>query len=251
MLNPIKLFLAAVAFLTRFPVPRWAHPDERTLGASMSLFPAVGALLGGVNAAAAYALMPLAPRDVTATALVALPVVMTGALHYDGLADTVDALGGGFTRERRLAIMKDPHIGTYGVIALVVLLLLQFSVFRAARAEDLYCALIVAPTLARTPGVMLAYFCPYARAEGGKGKAFVENLRPAHVLVAVVIAVGVSWTCVGGARAAAALAMTAAICAVAGAYFRRHLGGVTGDALGATSQTCEAAILLMLCWRVG
>jgi adenosylcobinamide-GDP ribazoletransferase len=241
----LRLFLSAVAFLTRFPVPNWAHPDADGLARAMCVFPLVGALLGVVNAGAAWALWHVVPRDITALVLVALPVLMTGALHHDGLADTVDAVGGGFTRERRLAIMKDPHIGTYGVISVVLLILAQFSIFKNFPNERRLClALVAAPALARVPTVLLPFWLNYARAEGGKGK-FVEKLRGWQVIVAFLLALAVAYACLGVTGFYAAGAMLV-ICGVAGRYFQSSLGGITGDTLGATSIVSETVILGML-----
>jgi adenosylcobinamide-GDP ribazoletransferase len=237
----LRLFLAAVAFLTRFPVPAWAHPDADGLARAMCVFPLVGAMLGLVNAGSAWVLWNVAPRELTALVLVALPVLMTGALHHDGLADTVDAVGGGFTRERRLAIMKDPHIGTYGVISVVLLILAQFVIFKNFSNEKRLClALVAAPALARVPTVLLPYWLNYARAEGGKGK-FVEKLRGWQLVVAFGLAVAVAIGCLGVAGLYATLVMLV-VCGVAGAYFQSSLGGITGDTLGATSIVCETVI---------
>ncbi len=237
----LRLFLAAVAFLTRLPIPDWAHPDGRTLAAAMVFFPLVGALLGAGQAALILVLHPVLAPDALALLLIATTVLVTGALHYDGLADTVDALGGGWSPEQRLAIMKDPHIGTFGVLALVMAVLAQFVALRSFQHVESLCrAVIVAPCLARMTIVWLAWQAPYARAEGGKGR-FIEALRGRHVLGALLTG-GAIVLGVGGWLGSLLLASAAVLVMMAAFRFRRWLGGITGDALGAVSQTCELLV---------
>lgn len=237
----LRRFLAAVSFLTRLPVPDWAHPDAPTLAAAMTYFPLVGAALGLFEAGCALALHRFVSPDVLAVLLTATTVLVTGALHYDGLADTVDALGGGWSREQRLAIMKDPHIGTFGVLALTLTVLAQFVALKSFHSVESLCrALIVAPCLARTTLVWLAWRLPYARAEGGKGR-FVEFLHGGHVLGAALIGGGVTLA-VGGRLGVVLLAIAAALTATAARCFQHRLGGVTGDALGAVGQICEVLV---------
>ncbi len=173
-----------------------------------------------------------------AVLLIASGALVTGALHYDGFADTVDALGGGWSREQRLAIMKDPRIGTFGALALLLAVLAQFVALKSFRSVEALCqALIVAPCLARLTIVWLAWQLPYARAEGGKGR-FIEFLRARHVFGAALMGGGVTLG-VGGWMGSVALALAATLTLLAGRYFQQRLGGVTGDALGFVSQACE------------
>ncbi|QUV90857.1 adenosylcobinamide-GDP ribazoletransferase [Chloracidobacterium sp. A] len=182
----------------------------------------------------------LAP-DALALLLIATTVLVTGALHYDGLADTVDALGGGWSPEQRLAIMKDPHIGTFGVLALVVAVLAQFVALRSFQHVESLCrAVMVAPCLARMTIVWLAWQEPYARAEGGKGR-FIEALQGRHVLGALLTG-GAIVLGVGGWLGSLLLALAAVLVMMAAFRFRRWLGGITGDALGAVCQTCELLV---------
>nr|WP_283249990.1 adenosylcobinamide-GDP ribazoletransferase [Chloracidobacterium aggregatum] len=186
-------------------------------------------------------LHPVLAPDALALLLIATTVLVTGALHYDGLADTVDALGGGWSPEQRLAIMKDPHIGTFGVLALVVAVLAQFVALRSFQHVESLCrAVMVAPCLARMTIVWLAWQEPYARAEGGKGR-FIEALQGRHVLGALLTG-GAIVLGVGGWLGSLLLALAAVLVMMAAFRFRRWLGGITGDALGAVCQTCELLV---------
>ncbi|MCS7079021.1 MAG: adenosylcobinamide-GDP ribazoletransferase [Chloracidobacterium sp.] len=234
----LRRFLAAVSFLTRLPVPHWAHPDAPTLAAATVYFPLVGAALGLFEAGCALALHRFVSPEALALSLIAVTVLLTGALHYDGLADTVDALGGGWSREQRLAVMKDPHLGTFGVLALLLAAAAQFVALKSFHDLESLCrALIVAPCLARMTIVWLAWRLPYARAEGGTGR-FVEFLHGGHVLGAWLLG-GSIVLVIGGRLGGLLLAMAATLVVMAGRYFEDRLGGVTGDALGAVSQICE------------
>ncbi len=234
----LRRFLAAVSFLTRCPIPDWAHPDAPTLARAMVYFPLVGAAVGLVGAGCTLVLQWWVSPDILAVVLITITVIVTGALHYDGLADTVDALGSSRSRDRCLAIMKDPHIGTFGVLALTLTVLAQFAALRSFhRVESLCRALIVVPCLARMTLVWLAWRLPYARAEGGKGR-FVELLHGRHVFGAIALGSCIALA-VGGRLGGLLLAVAVALTWTGERYFQQRLGGITGDALGAVSQTYE------------
>jgi adenosylcobinamide-GDP ribazoletransferase len=237
-MRAVELPLAAVAFLTRIPVGRLAEVDAAAVRRSAPLFPlvggAIGALGGGVVDLAAGPLPPLA------AAALGLGVValVTGGLHLDALADTADGLGG-TTKERRLEIMRDHAIGSFGAVALVVVLMFQASLL--ASESSAWSALAAAAACGRWAALPQAAFLPPARTEG----TALSNLSAASVglglLAACVVAVGVRG--VDGLAAVGAAALTAL---VLGAFFRRRLGGVTGDTLGATSELAQAAALAAL-----
>lgn len=231
----VEPLLAAVAFLTRIPEGRFAEIDGAAVRRAAPLFPlvggAVGALGGGVVDLAAG---PLPPLAAAALGLGAVAVV-TGALHLDALADTADALGG-TTRERRLEIMRDHAIGSFGAVALVVVLLFQASLL--ASQTSAWSAFAAAAACGRLAALPLAAFLPSAREEG----TALSNLSTASVvlglLAACAVAVGVR-----GFEGLAAVGAAALTALVLGLFFRRWLGGVTGDTLGATSELAQAAAL--------
>ena len=230
--------LAAVAFLTRIPVGRLAEVDAAAVRRSAPLFPlvggAIGALGGGVVDLAAGPLPPLA------AAALGLGVValVTGGLHLDALADTADGLGG-TTKERRLEIMRDHAIGSFGAVALVVVLVFQASLL--ASESSAWSALAAAAACGRWAALPPAAFLPAARTEGTALSSLSAASVALGLLAACVVAVGVRG--VDGLAAVAAAALTALLL---GAFFRRRLGGVTGDTLGATSELAQAAALAAL-----
>lgn len=235
---------AAIAFLTRLPLPRRWEFGAADVGRATVFFPLVGAGLGAL--AAQVLRIPSLPPLVAAGAVLTLLVVLTGAIHLDGLADTADGFGGGDTREDALRIMREPQVGAFGVVAIVLALLLKFSAIAAlldkGRAVPY---LILAPALSRWALVPLGKFVPYARREGaGLGAAITEHvgwieLTGATLLAAVlcILTAGppglVCWVAV-----AVGTTITGRIC-------RGRIGGVTGDTLGANTEVCETVALLI------
>jgi adenosylcobinamide-GDP ribazoletransferase len=231
----VEPLLAAVAFLTRIPIGGLAEVDGAAVRRGAPLFPlvggAVGALGGGLVDLAAGPLPPLAAAGL-GLGVVAL---VTGALHLDALADTADALGG-TTRERRLEIMRDHAIGSFGAAALVTVLLFEASLL--ASTDSAWSALAAAGACGRWAALPLAAFLPSAREEGTALSGLSTASVVLGLLAACAVAVGVRG--VEGLAAVGAAALTAVVLAL---FFRRWLGGVTGDTLGATSELAQAAAL--------
>lgn len=235
---------AAVVFLTRIPVP-WTIPDlEQRLPRATTWFPVVGLLVGLVGAAAWMLADAFLGRVLAAVIAVAATALVTGAFHEDGLADTFDGLGGSPDRERALEIMRDSRLGTYGAVALALVLL-----GRIVALAELHTfapvALVGAHALARWSSLPLIRALPYARAEGGAGKPFAGGVTETGLAVAtafVAIATLVLW----GLQAVGVWLAVVAVGLLLAAWFRRRLGGITGDTLGAVNQFTELTALLVL-----
>jgi adenosylcobinamide-GDP ribazoletransferase len=233
--------LAATSFLTRVPMPT---PSDAGVRASLAWFPLVGALLGTWAAAwylAASLVLPGLPAAVLATAAL---VVVTGALHEDGLADAADAWGGGSSREETLRILRDPHHGTYGVIALVLATGLRVAGLAALPVSAALVALVGIHALSRAAMVALLLSTPAARPDG-LARMFGARVRrrPAIVSVLATAAIGTAFLGVAfGPAMAVALIVSVAVRQAA----LRRVGGITGDVLGAAQQLVETAVLLVL-----
>ncbi|MGE5505752.1 MAG: adenosylcobinamide-GDP ribazoletransferase [Actinomycetota bacterium] len=238
-----ELHLAAV-FLTRVPLPEVGPVGPGALAPAMRWFPVVGAALGaaaaGVYAVAAWLLPPLPAALVAVAAL----VLLTGALHEDGLADLADGLGArGGDRARRLEVMRDSRTGAFGVLALIFSVALRAAALAAlppgwAAAG----ALVAAGALSRAlmPAAMQA-MAP-ARPDGLGVLAGVPHAGVAATAVGLGLAACVACLAVGGALSAAVAAGLAAW--AVGALAKRAIGGYTGDVLGAIQQAAEIAVLL-------
>ena len=231
---------AALGLLTRLPVPVQADRAMARGAAAAWAYPVVGAAIG-VIVAAGIALMQwvgIAGGIAAALALV-LAVILTGAMHEDGLADSADGLWGGWDRARRLAIMKDSHIGTYGVIALALTLLIRWLVLVALVATDSYWAtLIGAGAVSRAGMVVLMGVMVHARADGLSRHVGRPDARTVWLAMAIAGLIGL--ICVGFNAVIAAMAAVI----VCGLIARAKIGGQTGDILGATQQITEIAVLL-------
>ncbi|MDF0600386.1 adenosylcobinamide-GDP ribazoletransferase [Psychromarinibacter sp. C21-152] len=231
----------ALALLTRLPLP--ALGGDRGAAAAWA-WPLAGLAVGLIAAVAGGMAAWLGlPDGVTAGLVLAASVVVTGALHEDGLADVADGLWGGAEPARRLEIMKDSRIGSYGVIALVLSLGLRW----AALAEivgtgGLAASVLAAAMLSRAPMAVLMAELPPARADGLSRHVG----RPARATVALGLLLALAAALVLlGAYGLAVCAVTAMLALGCAAIARAKLGGQTGDVLGATQQICEIAVLAL------
>jgi adenosylcobinamide-GDP ribazoletransferase len=232
-----------LAFLTRLPVRYRRAWADRDLAASVALFPAVGALIGlagaGGYALAVWVGLPPWPG---ATIALATTIWLSGALHEDGLADFADGLGGGRTREDKLRIMRDPRVGSYGAVALVLALLLRAGALAALAAPGAVgSALVTAAAVSRGVLPVVMAGLPLARADGLAAAA--GRPHPLRVAAAVAVAALIAVVLLGPAAPAALLAAAAGALAVA-LLARRQIGGYTGDVLGAVQQIAEIGVLL-------
>ena len=169
-------------------------------------------------------------------------VLVTGALHEDGLADAADGFGGGSTPERVLEIMKDSRIGSYGAVALILAIITKLASLATLSRGDIVLALIAGHTLARWSSVPLLYGLRYI---GTKGAAFSGGVTRLRVIIATAIALGICALALQR-RALIAILVSVVITVAAGAFFKRRLGGITGDCLGAANQLVEVAVYLSL-----
>lgn len=237
-----RLLAAAVQTLTRIPVAS-APPGGDWLARSAKYYPLVGAAVGAVAglglAAAAY----LWPAPVPALLAVAVAMLVTGALHEDGLADAADGAGGA-TRERRLAIMKDPRLGAFGALALGLTLALKVAVLSTLPVAAALPALVAGGAVSRFWAVVVMSRSSYAgerslaRLDHG-----IEGPRRGEVAFSLALAL-VPLFLMGTAEALGGLAASAAAAALAAAWLCRGLGGYTGDILGAVIAVSETAFLL-------
>lgn len=235
----IDRLIVAHAVLTRLPVRVTGEVDPRRLRAAAAAFPLVGLSVGALAALVRLLADPLGP-DVAALFALAAAGLVTGAIHEDGLADTADALGAR-GRERRLAVMRDPRVGAFGVLALVVVLLGRLLLLGGLAVHDAAPALVAAGVLARWSVLPQARLVAPARRDGS-GALF--GALPARTFLAgSALAIVVSAPLLVSIDVMALLALPlAAVVACACAHaWRRSFGGVTGDTHGATVQLVELA----------
>jgi adenosylcobinamide-GDP ribazoletransferase len=233
--------VVALRYLTVLPLPRSRVAGD--LGRAAGWFPVVGLGLGACLALASLAVDRVVPPGVGAMLMVALWTALTGGLHLDGLADTCDGLGGGWSRERALSIMRDARSGPYGVTAIVLVLGLKAAALASLPEGLAWRALVLAPVLGRAGPLLLVRLCPPARPEGA-GHALAAGARWPTLLTGGLVAVLASVAMLG-AWGALALGASGLLARGLAAYLRRRLGGFTGDTLGALIEITEAGVLTL------
>ena len=239
-------FLLAWQFLTLFPGGKKdAETTPEVLGRSMAYYPLVGLLIGSILWAAYWVISHAFPRTLCDGLAILLLVIITGALHLDGLADTLDGMAAGKSAEERLRIMRDHRVGTFGAVGLVLVLGIKFLALNSLPEEIIGKTLMAALALSRWSMVQLTYRAPYARPEGGLGRIFKENVKRREMALAtsfsLIIAVfllrfwgAVLWLAVGVSALGIQL------------LFQKRIGGITGDILGAANETHEVLVLVMV-----
>ena len=229
----------AWAFLTR--LPGGAHPStDRDLGRSVPWFPLVGAIVGALSGAMFWAVWQPLGAQLAAVVAVASGVVVTGAFHEDGLADTADALGGTTPEERR-EIMKDSRLGTFGTLALVLATLVQVFAVMPLAARDAIIAMALAHGVGRALAVTAMATMPAASGTG-LGHGYAAHLRAAPCALSMLVSYGAAFA-LGPVGVFAVGAATGGALAV-GLVARFRFGGMTGDVLGATAQVSQMAALV-------
>jgi adenosylcobinamide-GDP ribazoletransferase len=251
----LALFLVAVQFLTRLPVPALAGFRAEWLARSARYFPLVGALAGALGVCVWWLASLLLPPAVAAGLMMAAGLLLTGAFHEDGLADACDGFGGGTSRESVLAIMKDSRIGSYGAIGIGMVLGLKWLTLVSLPAAAFPGIVVASQAISRWCATALIWRLPYARPDGaGKSVPFAAGLGGADWLLsgglgvlAILIVLPLSAAAAAVPWAAVllcGLAAAAATALAAGLYFRARIGGYTGDCLGATQQLTELVFLV-------
>jgi len=239
-------FLIALRFLTILPIGRHIQVDSALVVRSSKFYPLVGLLLGGMSWGFYGLVRSAFPVDLAVGLLLAFWVVMTGALHLDGLADCLDGCYGGKNPGDRLRIMKDVHVGTMGIVGLILLLGLKFLALKQFLSSQapVYWLLLI-PAAGRWIPVFLSAFWPYARPEGGLGQGLVQEMRKQELFWATLLAWGLVIGLAGG-PGLLLMGLQLLWSLLNGWFFSRKLGGITGDTLGAAIETGELAGLLLL-----
>ena len=243
--------LMAVQFLTRLRVPSVPY-EQDSLARAVKFFPIVGLLIGLGSLLLYRLLAPHLPLTIVALLVVVYLVAITGCLHEDGLADSVDGFGGGWEREKVLAIMRDSHIGTYGAAALALSLLARVLLIASLPRVQVASYLIVAPVLSRWTTLPLSFFLPPARERSedhvdGQGARIADLTTPGSLIVGSLFTFVIAFALLR-IRAFVPLSVSMGVTLVTALYYKHRIGGVTGDCFGATNQLTEIAVYLCGVW---
>ena len=239
----IRGFITAMRTLTILPMP---GKDAERMANALYYFPLVGALIGGLVTLVAWLMGNVLAWPVGAgVAGMFVSAWITRGLHLDGLSDTVDGFYGAATRERRLEIMKDHHVGAFGVVAIVLVLLLKSAALSQLAIYGHWAWIPVPFILARLIQVLLAVTLPYARNEGGKAEAFVKQAGVSHFIVASILALVLCGLLIQ-LSGLALFVVTFLIGHLLARWMKRAFGGVTGDLLGFSNELVECVLLLVI-----
>ena len=242
-----RYVVASIGYFTRVPIPHSIGLNAGDLAGAARYFPLIGALVGAAGASVYCVALRVFPPSVAVLLSMAATLLLTGALHEDGLADCCDGFGGGASREDALRIMRDPRLGAFGAIGLVMALALKWQTLAALPAVTAAWTMVSAHAASRALAVSFLATHDYAR-EQGKAKPVAQRMA-ASVLV-IALALGLPWLILPGWRPGVfGLAVCLALRFALGRSFTRRLGGYTGDCLGFAQQLFEVAIYLtVLAW---
>lgn len=236
-------FLTGLQFLTGLRLTDRTKWSENAFGRSVGYFPLVGLIIGAFLAGFYYLAISLIPKAVLAVLVIILAVILTGGLHCDGLMDTADGIFSGRNRERILEIMKDSRIGSNGVIAFVLIVLLKLSVIITLEINEAIILLLLMPVVGRMAMVIVIMIFPYARPEG-TGRVFAERADRYALALAFCTTLLIfgatnyllAWIGLFGALIFAIFF---------GYYVYRLIGGLTGDVYGAVTEVAETIFILI------
>lgn len=238
----MKSFLIALQFLTRIPIKFQQIPTHEQTAKSLLAYPLVGLVIGFVLVIS-YLALPETSPFLRSALILTVWVVITGALHLDGLADSADALVGGFgDKNKTLAIMKDPNCGPVGVVSLLLILLLKFSALTSLSGQD-FILLLLAPTLARASLLWSFLTIPYVR-EGGLGQSFSQFLSYKKTVGVLIISALLTLFFLHWLGLVILLAVLIALHLLKSIQMK-HIEGMTGDTLGAQVEIIEVVVLII------
>jgi adenosylcobinamide-GDP ribazoletransferase len=239
----LQSFFTAVQFLTRLPVPARDTFGPEDLAKSFPFFPLVGLLVAAGGLGLRFVLTRNASRTVVVVLILIYMVLITGGLHEDALGDAADGFGGGWDKEKILGIMRDSRIGSYGAIAISLSLLGRF-VFLSELAPERFAGYFVAgQVLSRWTALPLSFWLPSARPGAGQGTLVARKISWTSMISGTLLTLAITAALLRYGTLWAGLSAVL-VAAITGFYYRKRIGGITGDCLGATIQLAEIGVYL-------
>ena len=237
-------FLISLQFLTIINIKTDTPIDEKSFGKSVIFFPLIGAFIGVLLVIISRLTSAFLPVSVSDAIVLAVLILVTGGLHIDGFADTVDGFAGGKNKDDILRIMKDSRIGTFGVVGIVMLLLTKYLSIYSLQEDIKYFILIAMPVIGRWSVLPMGLFFKYARIDGGTGKIFAESIRLKELIIGTVIVLSIIIP-LFRLNGFLMLAVIFIVTLLIGRYSKRKINGITGDVFGATIEINELIILIL------
>lgn len=252
MKKQLHIFLTAVMFYTRIPCPSWIDHSEEILNKATIYFPLIGWIVGGFGALVYWLAAFILPSEIAILLSMIATILMTGAFHEDGFGDVCDGFGGGWTKEKILTIMKDSRMGAYGVIGLIAILGLKFLALKGfLLGFSPIVPMLVAHPLSRVVAVWMIFTMDYAREndDDGKAKPVAKKLAFSEFIIAALFGLIPLSIFIIFEKNALLILLIVPLFIVKKYleyYFKKWIGGYTGDCLGATQQVAEVVIYLTL-----
>lgn len=235
-------FITCLEFLTRVRFSKRTDWRDEDFSRSVPYFPLVGLVIGSLLASVNYSLFYIeTPLFLRVTLLLLAEIIITGGLMYDGFMDTADGVFSARSRERMLEIMKDSHVGSNAVLAIIILLLLKIAAYLELSGETLTWVLLTMSVATRTFMVVFIVNFPYARKEG-IGHMFTKYAKPFYTYIAFAVCAGIIAACGLQYLAVAGICFTVTL--IIAQYLKTQLGGLTGDTYGALTE-CGNVIYLL------
>ncbi|WP_331351443.1 adenosylcobinamide-GDP ribazoletransferase [Cellvibrio sp. UBA7671] len=249
MKQQLNLFFLALGFFSRIPMPAWIDYSAENLNRASRYFTLVGWLLGGLVALVFLAANYLFSNSISLWLAMVFSLLLTGAFHEDGLADTADGFGGAFVREKKISIMKDSRIGTYGAAALVMALLGKYLLL--IENTQIALGIFIAYTLSRAVAASLVFDMRYvADEDGSKSKPLANNQSKTDLVILLATCLPIFFL-LPWQKAILIIATLIVVRYAAKFYFQKQIGGYTGDCLGAAQQISEMVIYAVLLIHLG
>jgi len=242
-----QLFLTAVMFYTRIPVPKSMEHSDEILNKSTKYFPLMGWIVGGFGALVFYLSLFIFPFTISIVLSMVATILLTGAFHEDGFADTCDAFGGGWTKSKILEIMKDSRIGTYGTVGLILILFVKFLCLSSISIKEIPYVLFASHALSRFSATGMIFYSRYVRDDAqSKSKPVGQNLSVSDFIIAFVFGVTplLLLSYITSYWFLILILTVIPVIFFLKRYFEKWIGGFTGDTLGTTQQVSEIVIYL-------
>ncbi|SEI37701.1 cobalamin-5'-phosphate synthase [Dyadobacter sp. SG02] len=254
--HQFTLFFTALQFYTRLPAPKWVVYRPENLSLATAYLPFVGWIVGLVAGVAWLTGDYLTNPSIAVLCSMIISVLLTGAFHEDGFADVCDGFGGGWTKDKILEIMKDSRVGTYASVGLILIFALKFALLQAISGwgNNVITVLVSGHALSRLMPVFVIYMLPYSRDTDGKAKPVAG--KPPFAVLATAIVFGIMplfgmTVYLGQPLILAVIPVLGLITILLARYFRKWIGGYTGDCLGAIQQVCEVTFyfFIVVLWK--
>lgn len=253
--NELIYFATALMFFTRIPVPFKIPYSNEIMNQSQKYFSWVGLLVGLMNAVVLYGSFQLFNLEIAIVLMMISNVLLTGAFHEDGFTDVCDSFGGGYGKERIMTIMKDSRVGAYGAIGIILLFALKFLSIKELGNLDLMktlAVIVVAHTSSRFIAGTMIYTHKYVTdIDSSKSKPLANKALDGKSLFISFIAVLLAFSLIPDRRLVLAFIVAYLGKIYLGWYFKKHIGGYTGDCLGTVQQVCEVLFYLgaIIVWK--